>query len=63
MRDDHSDIQVLFEQMLEHSKRERPSFLAEIARTDSALAKELRSLLEAYEANPCFLEDGIDAVV
>jgi hypothetical protein len=54
---------VLFEQMLEPSKGERPSFLAEIARADSALAKEVRSLLEAYEANPFFLEDGIDAVV
>lgn len=54
---------MLFEQMLELSHGERPSFLEKVSRTDAALAEELRSLLEAYESHPSFLEDGIDAVV
>jgi eukaryotic-like serine/threonine-protein kinase len=50
-------VEDLFHRALEHSQGLRARFLAEECGNDSALLREVESLLEAFEQEPQFLEE------
>lgn len=63
MQDPENDIEGLFARAVELGEEGRADVVAQIRETHPELAEELERLLRAHDANPAFLERGIDEAV